>query len=188
MADSESSGGSGTESDYESSSDEDVVRKPVFIGKKKSQIEDDTPASRAREIALQKLNHQLQLAENDVEDYGNFDGVEDADDVDEEGEYRAWLLREDARRREERAKIQAMEEERNERIHMNREDEAGRDEGEVVMGATGPAGPAVPAGAASGKVGAFFASADDMKKFAKRAVSPVEDSGDHSRPTKFKKR
>ncbi|KAL7664051.1 hypothetical protein ABC855_g2883 [[Candida] zeylanoides] len=183
MADSESSEGSGTGSDYESSSDEDVVRKPVFIGKRKSQIEDDAPASRAREIALQKLNHQLELAENDVEDYGDYDGVDDADDVDVDGEYRAWLSREDARRREERAKIRAMEEERNERIHLDREDAAGRGEGDAwADGATGAAD------AAGGKLGAFFASSDDMKKLAKRAVSPVEDSGDHSRPTKFKKR
>lgn len=166
MSATESSSGSESESESSSSEDELLIR-PVFLKKTKApsvQKEDS-----GVQITLAKAEHHQLLQDKAVEK-ADYDGVDDTDDVNPEQEYKEWILREKQRKARDTLRMHEAEEAKEDAVRRKagiaRE---GRQETE------------------SAKIGAFYTSEID-EKFLKRDYKDVEDSGDHSRPTKYRGR
>lgn len=114
-------------SEESSSSDDEVMVRPVFVSKtkrikNKTQIDtatDTTDSSKAREIALERAEN---LGTIEVIEGANeaFDGVDDSDDVEPEKEYTEWRGRE--RKRYERDMALLREEEKAHEDKLRRED------------------------------------------------------------------
>lgn len=169
---------SSSEYDSESSSSEEELQKPIFISKKnknKTQNEilkgEDVVVTK-RDITMQKIEQNIKTQEDIYDENDDFDGIDDTDDVDVEAEYLAWKEREKQRRIEERIRLKEVEDEKNERVRRAINEEQ-IDEKPIQLEQLK-------------KLGAFF-QGEDTEKFLKRDYSKIEDSTDHSRPTRFKK-
>ncbi|CAH2352437.1 hypothetical protein CLIB1423_06S06414 [[Candida] railenensis] len=168
-SDSESSSSSGSDSD----SPAPLIQKPIFISsRKKGKQNHAATESKSHDIAIQKLDHQLQMRASEVEI--DFDGTIDTDNLDVEGEFRDWQARERERKKSERAALEKMEQEKNDKIRRTHlpGSEVKTENSETSI---------------QSKLGVFHSNTEGMEKFLKREYADVEDSGDHSRPTRFKK-
>ncbi|KAK8443197.1 hypothetical protein ACI3LY_003003 [Candidozyma auris] len=155
-----SSYSSGSESESSSGSENElgVLQRPVFVRKtKKASQGSDSATSVKTDTVLAKAEFQQNLESKEVKTL-DFDGVDDTDDIDPQAEFEAWKERE--RLRKERDMRRA-EEKRNEKdgIYLD----------EASIGSKG---------------GVFYRDVDE--NLLKRESAEVEDSGDHSRPTRFK--
>lgn len=168
-SDSESSSSSGSDSDSPA-----LIQKPIFISsRKKGKQNHSATETKSHDIAIQKLDHQLQMQASEVEI--DFDGTIDTDNLDVEGEFRDWQARERERKRSERAAIEKMEQEKNDRIrrtHLPHSEEKSEPANKPTT---------------QTKLGVFHSNTEGIEKFLKREYANVEDLGDHSRPTRFKK-
>lgn len=175
------------ESEEESEEEQAPLLKPVFL-KKTSKT--STPASATEKDpssahTLARAEHLLQQNAKSAPD-DDFGGVDDADDVDPEGEYNAWLARDKARRDRDRQKSLESELEKDEAIRrrlqaQNAPDfdqdkfEAQRDQKNTEKKSLGHRyNPGV------------FRFAEDQNQFLKRDYSQVDGDNkvDHSRPTR----
>ncbi|OVF11327.1 hypothetical protein A9F13_01g08283 [Clavispora lusitaniae] len=176
MSDSESS------SSYESSSEDDLslLARPVFLKKSKKDSAASPEAGSKSAISRAEFQQQLDAKEAKVSDFGS---VSDTDDVDPDSEYAQWKLRELQRRQRDRQKLESIEKEK--------EDQLRRKKGtfkEVDHTSDGASKEKEASKESDGhkKLGIFYGDGID-EKLLKRDYTSVEDSGDHSRPTKYMK-
>lgn len=169
--------GSGSDSgSYESSSssgsEDEVLLKPVFL-KKTTKLRATQPS--ALEIALLRAEHHLQLHEKAAEKT-DYDGVDDTDDIDPEAEFEQWKQRERSRYERDIQRLRDEEQEKEDAIRRKQTTSAEQPE---------PSAERESGSADGAKIGAFYSSQVD-EKFLKRDYHDIEDSGDHSRPTKYR--
>lgn len=153
-----------------SSEEEQVLQRPVFIKKNKAGAK--APAPKSSEIAIARAEYQQHIDSKEAKK-DEFDGVDDTDNVDPEDEYNQWKLREIQRMQRDRRKLQEQEEEKEELIRRQMNGKTKAREETTHQSVKG--------------LGSFY-TGDIDEKLLKRNYKDVEDSGDHSRPTKYKAR
>lgn len=162
---------SSSEASSESSSEEEIVAKPVFMRSKRSQQPNSSikvHESTIKDRSIDKIEKLQALQSSDDSLMNRYDGIDDTDDIDPEAEYNAWKKRSEERIKRERQRLAAEEEAKNERYRENQPIDNSTTDDTVLKVA---------------KLGAFF-TVDD--KFSLRPVDKLQDSEDHSRPTRFK--
>lgn len=198
MGDSESSNGvneSNSES-YESSSEEEVMFKPVFVSKdqrnaskkgpSENQVNDSNPEeNKKKELTLKRAGQEIRIEEDLSNDFG---GVDDTDDLDPAKERQDWRARETNRYKRDRQALEVYEKTMDERIRRDRLTE------EELVEDFKKRQNQNPNGEHDGPKelrGAFFHDDEDISKLMKRSYSQADDDDDdnkkdHSRPTKLK--
>ncbi|CUM63311.1 uncharacterized protein PRCAT00000882001 [Priceomyces carsonii] len=171
----------------ETSSDEEVILKPVFIDKfrRAKTVASNDKRSRGldrndKALVASKMDamSQRSTVEMDV-----FDGVDDTDDIDPEGDYEAWKRREKERYVRDRALLEAQEAAKNDKYRRLRAAE------EAIAGQEIKAAESTEQrdGRRPLHRGAFFNDDEEIQsRFLKRDYDDVEDNKDHSRPTRLK--
>lgn len=194
---------------YESSSSEEVVLKPVFLTKDqrrkthvKSNVKQDNAkgpeggnidlkptgeVDRRKEIALSKAGHEMKVETGDGDD---FDGVDDADDLNPEQEYEEWQRREKERYQRDRERMAYEERTKDDKVrrenlteqeliddfNARQKEQPSQDESRQTK---------YPKGA-------FFGDNESISNLLKRTHTQTGDDGDddydkdHSRPTRLK--
>lgn len=174
-----SSGSNSGSSDSSSSleNESELLLRPVFLRKKKTapHNENATPTK----LAIARAEHHQKIESNNAE-IQDFDGVEDTDDVDPEKEYALWKERERFRRERDRQKLADFEREKEDAVRrqMRGDDkEASGEESDEKNGTLARK---------SAHLGSYYAENID-ESLLKRDYTNIEDLGDHSRPTKYKR-
>lgn len=165
-----SSSDSGSNLD-ESSSDDgaSLLARPVFLKKTKTPQKTATaPPNHA--ISRAEYHSVLHAKEAKTTDYS---GVDDTDNVEPEQEYARWKLRELQRRQRDRLRLEQLETEKEDLFRRQH-------------GGAGQGGAQTTAAVVLKPLGSFYAEGID-EKLLKREYGEVEDLGDHSRPTRYKK-
>lgn len=212
MSDEESSSyasGSNSES-YESSSNEEVVLKPVFLSRNQRKSHENLQKSkqndinrgieegridekviseidRKKAIILNKAGHEVNTEKID----GNeFDGVDDADDVDPENEYEDWKIRENGRYKRDRERMAQEEQTKDEKVRRdNLTEEALIDDFKKRQKERESEFASIPN---NYHKGAFFGDNENINNLLKRTYEHIGDdedndnTRDHSRPTKLR--
>lgn len=167
--------GSESASESESSSSDDnaeLLSRPVFLKKSTKKPEHNAPSSK---VALARAEHHQQIEVKKAEKQ-DFDGIEDTDNLDPAHEFEMWEVRERERKQRDRKKLEEIEQEKEDalRRQMNRD-----------HGGTGDTRDQDSNGNGS-QLGVFYSSSIDGN-LLKRDYRDVEDLGDHSRPTRYKR-
>lgn len=106
-----------SESEYDSSSsssdEEPVISKPIFT-KKKPVKESAEPKSLAKDAVMSKAEHEQQIAAKETSQ--DFDGVDDTDNLDPEGEFEQWQQRERERKKQYYEQLRETEEEKEDKV------------------------------------------------------------------------
>ncbi|CCE88756.1 Piso0_001535 [Millerozyma farinosa CBS 7064] len=206
MSDRESSSRSDDDdsSSYESSSEEEPMLKPVFLNKKQRQGprpasdgDDKRDGSTRDGDKSQKKESILKQADRPEEvetRFENYDGVDDMDDLDVEGELRAWEERERSRVERDRRRLEEEENAKDEAMRLQSLSEREREEAflrrseQQRMNGHGsqPGEPGSSSAPGKHHKAAFYQDDGEMSRFLKRVHSGTEDDGDHSRPRKYK--
>lgn len=175
--------GDSSSSDSSSSLDEnsELLLKPVFL--KKSNSRKPTEKAPVSKLAIARAEHHQQIdAKEAVKE--DFDGVDDTDNLDPEQEYEMWKLREKERKKRDRQKLEEVENEKEDALRRQKESAVDFDiqsnfkhheEQEINTSRTRHA-----------QLGSFYSSSID-DRLLKRDYKDIEDLGDHSRPTKYKR-
>jgi len=179
MSSSEYSSESASDSDSGSStsdSNSELLARPVFL--KKSSTKTERKPLATSNVALARAEHHQNIDAKEVAKQ-DFDGVDDTDNIDPEKEYNLWKLREKDRKLRDHKKLEDLENEKEDalRRQMNR-DEGASYEVEKVQAETSKTKKAY--------LGSFYSSSIE-ENILKRDYRDIEDLGDHSRPTKYKR-
>ena len=121
---------------------------------------------------MARAEFQNQLEAKSTEK-GQFEGVDDTDNVDPEREYREWKQREIERKQRDRKRLEEQENEKEDIIRRQLNPDIVREEREHSQERTK-------------HLGSFYLDEID-EKLLKRTHEEVEDLGDHSRPTRHRK-
>lgn len=174
MSSSEYSGSDSASGSESSSSDEnsELLARPIFLKKSAKKSHDNASSSK---MALARAEHHQQIDAKKAEKQ-DFDGIEDTDNVDPAHEYEMWKLREKDRKHRDHKKLEEIEQEKEDalRRQMNGGDHAIKNTKEQAVKSKGS------------QLGIFYSSSID-ENILKRDYRDVEDLGDHSRPTKYKR-
>lgn len=154
----------------ESSSDDgsSLLARPVFLKKTKKQPQ---KAASTSKLAISRAEFQSLLDAKEAKST-DFSGVDDTDNLDPEQEYALWKLRELQRRQRDRLRLEQLETEKEELL---RRQQGTRVEEEPAIVTEAPK-----------QLGSFYADGVE-EKLLKRDYGEVEDLGDHSRPTRYKR-
>lgn len=177
--DSGSDSGSGSSSD----SDSPPLPKPVFVNRAKRNQANEISNSEeisAKTSIISKLQNYEPAKEQEPDEVE----IDDTDDVDPEGEFDAWRARELFRFNRDRQILETHQLEIQERLKRETmsEQELIREFQNTKKTET-PGKP--PSSTSRYHKGAFYNDDEDGKEFLKREY--VDESVDHSRPTKLKK-
>lgn len=155
----------------DSSSDDgaSLLVRPVFLKKAKKAPQKAAPTPNLV-IAKAEFRSLLDAKQAKTTD---FSGIDDTDNVDPEQEYALWKLRELQRRQRDRLQLEQLETEKEDLLRRQ-------------QGTLGPKEASASASDVPKQLGSFYADGID-EKLLKRDYGEVEDLGDHSRPTRYKK-
>lgn len=168
---SDTSENSGSSADSSSEDNPELLARPVFLKKSKKPLKNHS--SLAHILARAEYHQQIDTKEAVKEKY---DSIDDTDNVDPEKEYEMWKLREKTRRNRDRRRLEEIEKEKEELLRRQRQrgtEKTGGFDKETKE-------------ANKSHLGSFYADSIE-ERLLKRDYKDVENRGDHSRPTKYKR-